>query len=79
MWTRVLQLYGFQSAVKLSNSILNINSAILRRGVQADLNLQPRPSACWTAQLQITFKYCMDVSQVYELFKLGGVCANFES
>jgi len=28
----------------------------LRRVVQADLNLQPRPSACWTAQLLSTFQ-----------------------
>ena len=28
----------------------------LRRLVQADLNLQPRSSACWTAQLLSTFQ-----------------------
>ena len=46
-----LQFYWFRSAVKLLNSMLNINSDTLRRMVQADLNLQPRSSACWTAQL----------------------------
>ena len=30
--------------------MLNTNSDTLRRVVQADLNLQPRSSACWTAQ-----------------------------
>ena len=29
--------------------MLNTNSDTLRRVVQADLNLQPRSSACWTA------------------------------
>ena len=41
-----LQFYWFRSAVKLFNSMLNTNSDILRRVVQADLNLQPRSSAC---------------------------------
>ena len=36
--------------------MLNINSDILRRVVQADLNLQPRLSACWTAQLLSAFQ-----------------------
>ena len=31
--------------------MLNTNSDTLRRVVQADLNLQPRSSAYWTAQL----------------------------
>ena len=43
-----LQFYWFRSAV---NSMLNTNSDTLRRVVQTDLNLQPRSSACWTAQL----------------------------
>jgi hypothetical protein len=30
--------------------------ALLRRVVQADLNLQPRSSACWTAQLLSDFQ-----------------------
>ena len=53
-----LQFYWFRSAVKLFNSIFNINtnSDILRRVVQADLNLQPRSSACWTAQLLSAFQ-----------------------
>ena len=46
-----LQFYWFRSAVKLFNSMLNANSDTLRRVVQADLNLQPRSSACWAAQL----------------------------
>jgi len=36
--------------------MLNTNSDILRRVVQADLNLQPRSSACWTAQLLSAFQ-----------------------
>ena len=32
------------------------NSDILRRVVQADFNLQPRSSACWTAQLLSAFQ-----------------------
>ena len=51
-----LQNYWFRSAVKLFNSMLNTNSDTLRRLVQADLNLQPRSSACWTAQLLSTFQ-----------------------
>ena len=51
-----LQFYWFRSAVKLFNSMLNTNSDILRRVVQADLNLQPRSSACWTAQLLSAFQ-----------------------
>jgi hypothetical protein len=44
-----LQFYCFWSAFKLFNSMLNTNSDTLRRVVQADLNLQLRSSACWTA------------------------------
>jgi len=51
-----LQFYWFRSAVKLFNSMLNTNSNTLRRVVQADLNLQPHSSACWTAQLLSTFQ-----------------------
>jgi hypothetical protein len=51
-----MQFYWFQSAVKLFNRMLNTNSDILRRVVQADLNLQPRSSACWTAQLLSPFQ-----------------------
>ena len=51
-----LQFYWFRSAVKLFNSMLNTKSDTLRRVVQADLNLQPRPSACWTAQLLSAFQ-----------------------
>ena len=36
--------------------MLNINSDTLRRVIQADLNLQPRSSACWTAQLLGAFQ-----------------------
>ena len=36
--------------------MLNTNSDTLRRVVQADLNLQPRSSACWTAQLLSAFQ-----------------------
>jgi hypothetical protein len=46
-----LQFYWFRSAV---NSNTNIDT--LRRVVQADLNLQPRSSACWTAQLLSAFQ-----------------------
>ena len=51
-----LQFYWFRSAVKLFSSMLNTNSDTLRRVVQADLNLQPRSSACWTAQLLSAFQ-----------------------
>ena len=46
----LLQFYCLRLAVKLFNSMLNTNSDTLRRVVQADLNLQPRSSVCWTAQ-----------------------------
>jgi len=36
--------------------MLNTNSDTLRRVVQADFNLQPRSSACWTAQLLSAFQ-----------------------
>jgi len=36
--------------------MLNTNSDTLRRVVQDDLNLQPRSSACWTAQLLSVFQ-----------------------
>jgi hypothetical protein len=36
--------------------MLNINSDTLRRVIQADLNLQPRSSACWRAQLLSAFQ-----------------------
>ena len=36
--------------------MLNTNSDTLRRVVQADLSLQPRSSACWTAQLLSAFQ-----------------------
>jgi hypothetical protein len=36
--------------------MLNTNSDTLRRVVQADLNLQPRSSACWTAHLLSAFQ-----------------------
>ena len=36
--------------------MLNTNSDTLRRVVQADFNLQPRSSACWTAQLRSAFR-----------------------
>ena len=51
-----LQFYWFWSAVKLFNSMLNTNSDTLRRVVQADLNLQPRSSVCWTTQLLRAFQ-----------------------
>ena len=51
-----LQFYWFRSAVKLFNSMLNTNCDTLRRVVQADLNLQPRSSACWTAQFLSAFQ-----------------------
>ena len=51
-----LQFYWFRSAVKLFNCMLITNRDTLRRVVQADLNLQPRPSACWTAQLLSAFQ-----------------------
>ena len=52
----LLQFYWFQSAVKLFNSMLDTNSDTLRRVVQADLNIQPCSSACWTAQLLSAFQ-----------------------
>ena len=52
----VLQFYWFRSAVKLFNIMLNTNIDTLRRVVQADLNRQPRSSACWTAQLLIALQ-----------------------
>ena len=36
--------------------MLNTNSDTLRRIVQADLKLQPRSSACWTAKLLSAFQ-----------------------
>ena len=51
-----LQFYWFRSAVKLNNNMLITNGDTLRRVVQADLNLQPRSSACWTAQLLSAFQ-----------------------
>jgi len=51
-----LQFYWFRSAVKLFNSMLDTNSDTLQRVVRADLNLQPRSSACWTAQLLSDFQ-----------------------
>jgi len=36
--------------------MLNTNSDTLRRVIQADLNLQPRSSVCWTAQLLSAFQ-----------------------
>ena len=49
---------GFRqlSSFSILNSMLNTNSDTLRRVVQADLNLQPRSSACWTAQLLSAFQ-----------------------
>ena len=52
---RCNSIYWFRSAVKLFNSMLNTNSNTLRRVVQAHRNLQPRSSACWTAQLLSAF------------------------
>ena len=51
-----LQFFWFWSAVKLFNIMLNTNSDTLQRVVQADLNLQPRSSACWIAQLLSAFQ-----------------------
>ena len=51
-----LQFCWFRSAVKRFNSMLNTNSDTLQRVVQADLNLQLRSSACWTAQLLSVFQ-----------------------
>ena len=53
--------------------MLHTNSVTLRRVVQADLNLQLRSSACWTAQLLSAFQGLLDVSRMYELFKLGSL------
>ena len=47
---------GQLSSFSIFNSMLNTNSNTLRRVVQADLNLQPHSSACWTAQLLSTFQ-----------------------
>ena len=67
-----LQFYWFRSAVKLFSSMLtNTNSDTLRRVVQADLNLQPRSRACWTAQLLSAFQGLRGCDCMYELFKLG--------
>ena len=52
-----MQFHYFRSAAKLFKSMLNTNSSVtLRRVVQADLILQPRPSARWTAQLLSAFQ-----------------------
>ena len=61
-----LQFYWFRSAFKLFNIMLT-NSFTLRTVVQADLLLQPRSSACWTAQLLSAFQGLRGC----ELFKLG--------
>jgi len=52
-----LHFYWFRSAVKLLIvCLIPIVTLYLRRVVQADLNLQPRSSACWTAQLLSAFQ-----------------------
>ena len=66
-----LQFYWFRSAVKLFNSMLNTNSNTLRRIVQADLNLQPRSVPAGQLNCWAHFRDCVDVSYMYELFKLG--------
>ena len=66
-----LQLYWFQSAVKLFNSMLNTNSDTLRRVVQTDLNLQPRSSACWTAQLLSAFQGLRGCELYVRAFQTG--------
>ena len=43
--------FGQLSSFSIVCLLLITNSDTLRRVVQADLNLQPRSSACWTAQL----------------------------
>ena len=47
---------GFGQLSSFSIVMLNTNSDTLQRVVQADLNLQPRLSACWTAQLLSAFQ-----------------------
>ena len=51
--------------------MLNTNSVTLQRVVLADLNLQPRSSACWTAQLLSAFQGLRGCELYVELFKLG--------
>jgi len=52
----LLQFYWSWSAFKLFTSMLNTNSDTVWRVVQADLNLQSRSSACWTAELLSAFQ-----------------------
>ena len=48
--------FGQLSSFSIVCLLLITNSDTLRRVVQADLNLQPRSSACWTAQLLSAFQ-----------------------
>jgi len=62
---------GFGQLSSFSTVMLNTNSDTLRRVVQADLNLQPRSSACWTAQLLSAFQGLRGCELYVQLFKLG--------
>ena len=69
--------------------MLNINSVTLRRVVQADHNLQPCLSACWTAQLLMSaFKGLLQAVQTGHaiamqdftadlMHRMKGVCLPF--
>ena len=56
MWTWTVAILLVSVSCQAVHSMLNTNSDTLRRVVQADLNLQPRLSACWTAQLLSDFQ-----------------------
>ena len=71
-----LQFFWFRSAVKLFNSMANTNSDTLRRVVQADLNLQPRSSACWTAQLLSAFQGPRGCELYVRAVQTGTSCSN---
>ena len=66
-----MSFYWFCSAVNLFNSMLYTITVTLWKVVQANLNLQPCSSACWTAQLLSASQYCVSVSHLYQLSKLG--------
>eukprot|EP00983_Pelagomonas_calceolata_P015315 485715-Pelagomonas_calceolata.AAC.1 len=52
----LLPVYWFRSVVKMYNSMLRSNSEALRRVLKADMNINSRESACWTAQVLDAFQ-----------------------
>ena len=53
-----LQFYWFRAAVRFYNSLLQSNSALMRKVWRADLNMSahPRAKKCWTAQVVAAFE-----------------------